>query len=126
MKEMNLLETQLHSWRPRRPSARLKRRLFAAPARVMPQMAWFLGWLAPATACALLTLSVFNSGNSLPGSPSRHEPMVAMMLSNQSYAAYVSGAFQSGQNDLPSVTFDWTNRSGSTSSMPSFLRGGMN
>jgi hypothetical protein len=89
-------------------------------------MAWFLGWLAPATACALLTLSVFNSGNSLPGSPSRHEPMVAMMLSNQSYAAYVSSAFQSGQNDLPSVVLDWTNRSGSTSSMPSFLRGGMN
>ena len=125
MKEMNLLETQLRSWQPRHPSARLKRRLFAAPARVMPQMAWFLGWLAPATACALLTLSVFNSGNSLPGSSSRHEPMVAMMLSNR-YAAYVSGAFQSGQNDPPSVTFDRTNRSGSTSGMPSFLQGRMN
>ena len=125
MKEMNLLETQLRSWQPRRPSARLRRRLFAAPARVMPQMAWFLGWLAPATACALLTLSVFNSGNSLPGSPSRHEPMVAMMLSNR-YAAYVSGAFQSGQNDPPSVTFDRTNRSGSTSGLPSFLPGRIN
>ena len=122
---MNLLETQLRSWQPRHPSARLKRRLFAAPARVMPQMAWFLGWLAPATACALLTLSVFNSGNSLPSSSSRHEPMVAMMMSNR-YAAYVSGAFQSGQNDPPSVTFDRTNRSGSTSSINSFLRGRMN
>jgi hypothetical protein len=125
MKEMNLLETQLRSWQPRRPSAKLKRRLFAAPARVMPQMAWFLGWLAPATACALLTLSVFNSGNSLPGSSSRHEPMVAMMLSNR-YAAYVSGAFQSGQNDPPSVAFDRTNRSGSTSSISSFFPGRMN
>ena len=125
MKEMNLLETQLRSWRPRRPSARLKRRLFATPARVMPQMAWFLGWLAPATACALLTLSVFNSGNSLPGNTSRHEPMVAMMLSNR-YAAYVSGAFQSGQNDPPSVALDWTNRSGSASSMNSILRGRTN
>jgi hypothetical protein len=85
-------------------------------------MAWFLGWLAPATACALLTLSVFNSGNSLPGGSSRHEPMVAMMLSNQSYAACISGAFQSGQNDPPSITVDWTNRSGSTSSMNSILR----
>jgi hypothetical protein len=83
-------------------------------------MAWFLGWLAPATACALLTLSVFNSANSLPGSSPRHEPMVAMMLSNQSYVACVSGAFQSGQNDPPSITVDWTNRSGSTSSMTSF------
>jgi hypothetical protein len=89
-------------------------------------MAWFLGWLAPATACALLTLSVFNSGNSLPGRSSRHEPMVAMTLSNQSYAAYVSGAFQSGQNDLPSVTLDWTNRSGSASSMNSILPGRTN
>jgi len=91
----------------------------------MPQMAWFLGWLAPATACALLTLSVFNSGNSLPSSSSRHEPMVAMMMSNR-YAAYVSGAFQSGQNDPPSVTYDRTNLSGSTSGMPSFLQGRMN
>jgi hypothetical protein len=52
--------------------------------------------------------------------------MVAMMVSNQSYAAYVSGTFQSGQNDLPSVTLDWTNRSGSTSGMTPFLRGRMN
>jgi hypothetical protein len=88
-------------------------------------MAWFLGWLAPAAACALLTLSVFNSGSSLPSSSSRHEPMVAMMLSNR-YAAYVSGAFQSGQNDPPSVTFDLTNRSGSTSSINPSLQGGMN
>ena len=91
----------------------------------MPQMAWFLGWLAPATACALLTLSVFNSGNSLPGNSSRHEPMVAMMMSNR-YAAYVSSTFQPGQNDPPSVTYDRTNRSGSTSGLPSFLQGRMN
>ncbi len=91
----------------------------------MPQMAWFLGWLAPATACALLTISVF-SGNSLPGGSPRHEPAVAMMLSNQNYAAYVSGAFQSGQNNPSSVTLGWTNRSGSNSSMNSILRGGMN
>jgi hypothetical protein len=122
MKEMNLPETQLRSWQPRHPSARLKRRLFAAPVRVMPQMAWFLGWLAPATACALLTLSVFNSANSLPGRSPRHEPLVAMMLSNHSYAACVSGAFQSGHNDPPSITVDWTNRSGSTSSLNPFVR----
>jgi hypothetical protein len=85
-------------------------------------MAWLLGWLAPATACALLTLSVFNSGNSMPGHSPRHEPLVAMMLSNQSYAACVSGAFQSGQNDPPSITVDWTNRSGSTSSKNPFVR----
>jgi hypothetical protein len=89
-------------------------------------MAWFLGWLAPATACALLTLTVFNSASSLPGSTSRHEPMVAMMSSNQSYAACVSDAYQRGQNDPPSITVDWTNRSGSTSSLNPFVRGRMN
>ena len=52
--------------------------------------------------------------------------MVAMMLSNQSYAAYVSGAFQSGQNDLHSVTLDWTNRSGSTSGVNPYVRSRMN
>jgi hypothetical protein len=92
----------------------------------MNQMASFLGWLAPATACALLTLSVFNSGNSLPGGSSRHEPMVAMMLSNQNYAAYVPDACQRGQNDPSSITIDWTNRSGCTSSVNPLLRGRMN
>jgi hypothetical protein len=79
----------------------------------MPQPAWFLGWLAPATACLLLTLSVVISGNSAREGPPHHDSMVAMMLSNQSYAAYVSDNYQSRQNGLPSVTFDLTNRSGS-------------
>ncbi len=92
----------------------------------MPQMAWFLGWLAPATACALLTLSVFNSANSLPGRSPRHEPLVAMMLSNQNYVVYAASAFQSGQNDLPAVTFDCTNRSGSTSGVNPYVRSRMN
>ena len=33
MNEMNELEKWLYSWTPRRPSARLERRLFAATAR---------------------------------------------------------------------------------------------
>ena len=115
MKEMNLLETQLRSWQPRRPSARLKRRLFATPARVMPQMAWFVGWLAPATACALLTLLFFNSGNGLPAGSSSRGTMVAMILSNQNYAAYASEGSQNVQNRLSNVTFDSTNRGTSSS-----------
>ena len=74
MKEMNSLETQLRSWRPRRPSAGLERRLFATPVSRMPKMAWFVGWLVPATACALLTFLVFNSGNAIPGRSSVTEP----------------------------------------------------
>jgi hypothetical protein len=120
MKEMNSLENHLRSWQPRRPSARLKQRLFATPTNIAADLARFLSWLAPAAACALLTLMVFNSGNS--GGSSRHEPMVAMILSNQSYAAYASDSFGEEQNNLSSVTFNWTNHSGLTSTIGSFLR----
>jgi len=120
------METQLNSWQPRRPSAALERRLFATPLNFMPKMAWFVGWLLPATACALLTFSVFNSGNEIPGRSSSREPMAATMFSNQSYLVGLPDGFRKGQNDLSSVTIDWTNRSGSTSSMPSFPRNRMN
>jgi hypothetical protein len=123
---MNLLETQLRSWRPRRPSAGLKRRLFVTPAHRVPQMAWFVGWLVPATACVLLTFLMFNSGTAIPGRSTRHNPMVATMLSNQSVLGPALESPWKGQNELSSVTFDWTNHSGSTSSMPSFPRDRMN
>ena len=63
MKETDSLENQLRSWQPRRASARLRQKLFAASSSATRRMAWVLGSLAPATACLLLTLSVFNSGN---------------------------------------------------------------
>jgi hypothetical protein len=118
MKEMDLLENRLRSWRPRRPSAALERRLFAAPFDLMPKMAWLFGSLVPAAACLLLTFSIFNSGN--PGISMRHEPMVGMILSNQNYAAYASDNFRNGQNNLSGVTFEWTNHNVSPSSMSPF------
>ena len=120
MKETDSLENQLRSWRPRRASAGLKRKLFAAPVSASRRLAWVLGSLAPATACLLLTLAVFNSGN-YDGS-SRRAPLAAMILSNQSYAAYAPGNYRESENSLFSVTFDWTNRGVLTSSMPSFSR----
>jgi hypothetical protein len=116
MKEMNLPETPLPSWRPRRPSAGLKRRIFSAQPATPTATAW-LGWLAPATACALLTLLVFNSGNGLPAGSGSHGTMMAMILSNQNYAAFAPDGPQNVQNRLPTVTFDWTNSGVSTSSM---------
>lgn len=47
---------------------------------------------------------------------SRHAPLVAMILSNQSYAAYLSGTFQPAHNRWD--TFEWTN----TASFPSSER----
>jgi len=54
------LERQLYSWTPRRPSARLERRLFAA--RTVPADAltpFRFNWLAPATAALALTCVLF-------------------------------------------------------------------
>jgi hypothetical protein len=83
-------------------------------------MAWVLGSLAPAVACALLTFAVFDSGNY--NASSRPSPMRAMVLSNQSSAAYASGNGGESQNSLFSVTFDWTNHGDFTSSMSPFSR----
>ena len=116
MKEMNLPETQLRSWQPRHPSAGLKRRIFSARPGV-PASTAFLGWLAPVTACALLTLLVFNSTGSLPGGSAGQEALMGMVLSNQNYAAYASDGSQNVQNRLATVTFDWTNSGTSTSSV---------
>ena len=115
---MDTLETRLRSWRPRRPSATLERRLFGAPALGTHKLAWWLGSLVPATACLLLTLSIFNPGN--PGHSRVHDPMIAMILSNQNYAAYASDNFRAAQNNLSGVTFEWTNRNVSPSSMAPF------
>lgn len=45
--------------------------------------------------------------------------MVAMILSNQSYAAYLPGSFEHQHNSFRADTFEWTNGSRSTSSMGS-------
>lgn len=108
----------MRSWQPRRPAAKLERRLFAAPLRILPKAAWLLGSLTPVAACLLLTFSLFNPGNS--ANSLRHEPLAAMILSNQNYAAYASDNFRGAQNNLSAVTFEWTNHSVSGSSMSPF------
>jgi hypothetical protein len=113
MKEMNSLETQLGSWKPRPPSAKIKRRLFPAP-HARPELVRMLNWLAPATACMLLALAAFRQESGLPTAPLRHDPSVAMMLSNQNTVAFLAeGQSQIEHNVLP-PTLGWTNRNGST------------
>jgi hypothetical protein len=89
-------------------------------------MAWFVGWLVPATACALLTFSILDSGNAISGHLAPGEPMVTTMLSNQGFQVSAPDSPWKGQNYLSSVIFDWTNRSGSTSSITSFPRNRIN
>ena len=128
---MNELETELRSWQPRRPSAKLERRLFGehlpgpsasvhATRNTEHAPTFRLGWLAPATAALLLMCVLFNprNGATIAGSVNSG-PMVALMMSNQSAATYLPGSLQREHNSLRAETFEWTNGSGSTSSIGS-------
>jgi hypothetical protein len=109
MKEMNPLETQLRSWQPRRPSARLRRRLFGFS--FAPRTGWVIGSLAPAAVCLLMTLGISNSHTIISG------PLNASTWSN---ADCVVDGFTDKQNHWACVTFDSTNRSGLGSTTGSF------
>jgi hypothetical protein len=111
MKEMN--ETQLRGWRPRRPSAGLKRRIFRAASA--PATAWNWNHVAPAMACVLFALMMFhfNGGSSLRES----KPVLALVLGNGGGAAGFSDSALEPENHLAVVTFDWTNHTGFKSSM---------
>ena len=143
MNEMNDLEMQLRSWAPRRPSAKLKAGIFTSNRGAELQTGsgahaacsvwrvpfglnlahWLkptsFRWLAPVTAALFLTCILLNQRSAPLAAPST-SPLIAMILSsNQSAAAYLPGSFQREQNGLPSDTFEWTNGSGSTSSISS-------
>jgi hypothetical protein len=133
MNDMKELETQVRMWEPRAPSPKLKELLFRSPAvpgtehetrnAQHQSPAFRLSWLAPASVALIAMCLVFTQRNSpgVAGSTNSGQ-MVAMILSNQSAAAYLPGSFDSrlaGQNRLPADTFEWTNRSGSTSSIGS-------
>lgn len=117
MKEMNL-ETQLGSWKPRRPSAKVRRRLFPTRA-VRHEFARMLRWFAPVAACGLLAVTVFHQEGGFRGGAPDLRP-VALIASNQAAATY-----EPEVNRLP-VIFEWTNRSGSAFSKGYFLPGKTN
>lgn len=81
-----------------------------------PGTAWLLGPLAPAAACALLTLAIcgtrgdFSTGPCLPG----------ISASNVNNTAYAMDSFPDKQNCWALVTFQSTNHSGLGSIMGPF------
>jgi hypothetical protein len=108
MKKMNLPETPLNSWRPRRPSAGLKHRIFSSANKSSTLAArWLWGALTPTMACLLLTLCMLNSSNSVI----RQKPDLTFALSNQGNVFSDGDGGQTAQNHIASVTFDWTNHS---------------
>jgi hypothetical protein len=56
----------------------------------------------------LLLGLVLNQHNGAFSGTAAPTPMVAMLLSNQSAAAYLPGAFQGGENRVPSRPLEWT------------------
>lgn len=115
---MNELEKQLRSWAPRPPSARLRNRLFPAQvSEVLAPTAFKAGWLAPAAAFLVLGLVLIGQRTNSPFTPSVDGGrMVAIIVSNQSYAAYLSEPLRRDQNSLRN-TLEWTNGGASSSSM---------
>ena len=134
MKEMNDLEAQFRSWSLRRPSPRLKRRLFAAAhaaprapvaedASALAEQAsppFRLAWLAPATMALLLLGILYNQRNNPFPASAGTGTMVAVALSNQSGASWLPGSFANEQNNVPAETFELTNGSGTGSNARMF------
>src|SRR5437879_5820336 len=126
MNDMKELEAQLRSWTPRRPSPAIERKLFRAgrrrqhlPSSESAPSAVRFAWLAPVTAALLLACIVLNQHGGPTPVGATNTPMVAMIMSNQSAAAYLPGSFQNGQNIITANSFEWTNGSRSTSSIGS-------
>src|SRR2546422_11677704 len=129
MNETNPLEKLLRCWTPRRPSAKLKARLFAGaqpgpnPGRELPwQPSW--RWFAPIAGVSLLTLVTLNdhSLNSAYLTRSQSNSVLASVaLSNQTVASYVTSPDAFDRNPLPSATFESTTASRTASSIGSFL-----
>ncbi len=120
---MNFPETRLRSWQPRRPSAKLKYRIFEAPPAPAHSFSWSLRCLAPAAACLLVAIAAFNKGV-VSTESSRPESLLGMIGSN--LLTSVPGRYLQSENGFSPLTFEWTNRAGSTSSIRSFSPGKVN
>jgi hypothetical protein len=112
---MNWLEAQLKSWAPRRPSAKIERRLFPRRRRVS-ELARALAWLTPAAACMVFALAAVRQEGGSAGA-ARPEYMFAMVLSNQTAANILHSDAAQPENRVMRASFEWTNRGGSGSSI---------
>lgn len=122
---MNSTEVQLRSWEPRRPSAKLKHKLFAEarPRRQSGHLTW--QWLAPAAACLLLAITMFNPNNGLVNGTATQESLT-LVSSNLNPLILAEDALNQSKHNHPANRIEWTNGSAFTSSVSSFLPGQVN
>jgi hypothetical protein len=108
----------ISSWQPRRPSATLRKRLFNSDrAAILELPPWSLRWVAPAAACLLLILALQPQASRFSEDAGRPLSLV-MVASNR--LADVAAMERQEWNRVDSRSFEWTNVSGSTSSVGSF------
>ena len=119
MKDLNLLEAQLRSLQPRRPSARLRRRLFPRSA-AWREAAVALQWLTPAAACLMLAFAVLHQEDGYRSDMAGSDRVLASAASNQSHSAILTVGSSQVEYNTPAI-FESTNRTGYTSSISSFL-----
>ncbi len=113
---MKSLEEQVRSWKPRRPSPALERRLF--PQRASEYRSELLAWLVPATVCVVMVMMTSHQPeNPALAGETRESAMIPAAMSNQSYAPFLPGSFQRSANRLD--TFEWTKAVSFTSSIGS-------
>jgi hypothetical protein len=128
MNEWNELEKQLAACQPRRPSARLRLRIFGrgGTGAGAPRVMW--PWVAPATATMLwLFVSLGDHSAGLDSlAPARPSFLLALNPSNQSLAVLTAGDSQSRQNVADVRRFEWTTSVGIPSSVPSRMHLGTN
>ena len=130
MNDWNQWEHQLSGWVPRRPSARLKRRIFGDTPTAGQESAWPLSWNSLVATASLLLLAIVVWIEVYPvpihSSASRTSSLLAnLSLSNQNFASYYSPHRHSHENAWSVVrsvsTFEWTNAPRSASTTGSFL-----
>lgn len=101
------MEHAWRSWHPRRPSARLKQRLFRAEraARAPARWLWATATATPALACLCVALMVQEANHAglqpKPGLPAN------LSMDHLDFSAFDGTDDQ--ENRLAAVTFDWTN-----------------
>ena len=119
MKQMNTLEEQLRSWKPRSPSPKVERRLFGARQRFSVTLPRLARILTPTMACLMVSVSLWRQlEQPILNDSEPQTTAITMSLSNQNYAPYLATSFQPTANRLD--TFGWTNRGDSRSRVRSF------
>lgn len=116
---MNTLENQLRSWKPRRPSPRLKRQLFGATVR-REAINLSLRWMAPAAACLLLAMGIARQESGFSMRSSGTGPLLGLVSNQVSYTNVLPHNRSSGDNNVLPAKFEWTNGGTFTSNVGPF------